>query len=125
MVGTAATKVERAWPWAFRRLGSAIAGACLFAVAGGPAAAQSAGILDRIQESAEIRLAYRPDAAPFSYELDGKPGGYSVNLCLEVADALQDDLNLPNLTARFVLGMDVRPTFEAQPGSEKPPEVKF
>ena len=30
-----------------------------------------------------------------------------------------------NLTARFLLGMDVRPTFEAQPGSEKPPEVKF
>jgi LemA protein len=30
-----------------------------------------------------------------------------------------------NLTARFLLGMGVRPTFEAQPGSEKPPEVKF
>ena len=30
-----------------------------------------------------------------------------------------------NLTARFLLGMDVRPSFEAQPGSERPPEVKF
>ena len=30
-----------------------------------------------------------------------------------------------NLTARFLLGAEVRPTFEAQPGSEKPPEVKF
>ena len=30
-----------------------------------------------------------------------------------------------NLTARFILGVEPRPTFEATPGSEKPPEVKF
>ncbi len=30
-----------------------------------------------------------------------------------------------NLTARFLLGAEVRPTFEAEAGSEKPPEVKF
>ncbi len=30
-----------------------------------------------------------------------------------------------NLTARFLLGAQLRPTFEAQPGSDKPPEVKF
>jgi LemA protein len=30
-----------------------------------------------------------------------------------------------NLTARFLLGAEVRPTFEATPGAEKPPEVKF
>jgi LemA protein len=30
-----------------------------------------------------------------------------------------------NLTARFLLHAEVRPTFEAAPGSEKPPEVKF
>jgi polar amino acid transport system substrate-binding protein/glutamate/aspartate transport system substrate-binding protein len=70
--------------------------------AGVPAAAQSGGTLERIKGSGEIRLAYRTDAAPFSFEVDGKPGGYSVNLCLEVADALQDELNLPNLTASFV-----------------------
>ncbi len=51
----------------------------------GPSAAQADGTLDRIKDSGEIRLAYRADASPFSYELDGKPGGYSVNLCLEVA----------------------------------------
>jgi polar amino acid transport system substrate-binding protein/glutamate/aspartate transport system substrate-binding protein len=72
--------------------------ACVIA----PAAAGADGTLDRIKETGEIRLAYRPDAAPFSYTRDGKPGGYSVNLCLEVADRLQDDLNLPRLTASFV-----------------------
>jgi LemA protein len=30
-----------------------------------------------------------------------------------------------NLTARFVLHAEVRPTFEAASGAEKPPEVKF
>ena len=72
--------------------------ACVIA----PAAAGADGTLDRIQETGEIRLGYRADAAPFSYTRDGKPGGYSVNLCLEVADRLQDDLNLPKLTASFV-----------------------
>jgi ABC-type amino acid transport substrate-binding protein len=75
---------------------------CLAACAVGPAAAQADGTLDRIKETGEIRLAYRADAAPFSYALDGKPGGYSVNLCLEVADRLQNELNLPKLTASFI-----------------------
>ncbi|MEB2346301.1 MAG: LemA family protein [Deltaproteobacteria bacterium] len=30
-----------------------------------------------------------------------------------------------NLTARFLLGAEVRPSFEARPGAETPPEVKF
>jgi polar amino acid transport system substrate-binding protein/glutamate/aspartate transport system substrate-binding protein len=74
----------------------------LAACAIGPAAALADGTLDRIKETAEIRLAYRADASPFSYELDGKPTGYSVNLCLEVAEALQGELNLPKLTVHFV-----------------------
>jgi polar amino acid transport system substrate-binding protein/glutamate/aspartate transport system substrate-binding protein len=77
-------------------------GGWLAACAMAPAVAAADGTLDRIKETGEIRLAYRADASPFSYELDGKPGGYSVNLCLEVADRLQDDLNLPKLTASFV-----------------------
>ena len=30
-----------------------------------------------------------------------------------------------NLTARFLLRMDTRPSFEAREGAERPPEVKF
>ncbi len=30
-----------------------------------------------------------------------------------------------NLTARFLLGAEVRPGFEARPGTEEPPEVRF
>ena len=68
---------------------------------GGHAFAQSSPILERIQKEGELRLAYRADAAPFSYKEADKPAGYSVNLCLEVAAALQEDLKLPKLTARF------------------------
>ena len=77
-----------------------IVGALLAAGAIGPAVAD--GTLDRIKDSGEIRLAYRADASPFSYELDGKPSGYSVNLCLEVAKGLKENLNLPKLTVSFV-----------------------
>ena len=79
-----------------------IAGALLAASAIGATAAQADGTLDHIKDSAEIRLAYRADASPFSYEIDGKPSGYSVNLCLEVAKRLKEDLNLPKLTVSFV-----------------------
>lgn len=79
-----------------------IAGALLAASTVGAAAAQADGTLDHIKETGEIRLAYRADASPFSYELEGKPSGYSVNLCLEVAKRLKEDLNLPTLTASFV-----------------------
>ena len=30
-----------------------------------------------------------------------------------------------NLTAKYLLGLEVRPTFEARPGAEQAPEVKF
>lgn len=67
-----------------------------------PGAAHAVGTLERIQEAAEIRLAYRADATPFSYVENGKPAGYSVELCLEVAHALQQELKLPELTITFV-----------------------
>ncbi len=95
MVGTAGVK------W-LPALGAVLGASMLAVVAGGPAAAQSGDTLAHIKETKEIRLAYRTDAAPFSYEQDGKPTGYSVNLCLEVAAAIQEDLNLPQLTASFV-----------------------
>jgi polar amino acid transport system substrate-binding protein/glutamate/aspartate transport system substrate-binding protein len=66
-----------------------------------PAAADSP-ILERIQKEGEIRLAYRTDAAPFSYRADDKPAGYSVNLCLEVAARLQVQLKLEKLNATFI-----------------------
>lgn len=101
MVGVAARAIEVGW---FRAIGLVIS-STLLAIAWphAPAAAQSAGILDRIEKQAEIRLAYRADARPFSYNgEDGKPAGYSVNLCLEVAAGIQRELHLKQLSVAFV-----------------------
>lgn len=65
-----------------------------------PAAAE--GTLDRIRQSGEIRLAYRADAAPFSFVKDGVPEGYSVELCRIVADALKSALALDALQVTYV-----------------------
>jgi ABC-type amino acid transport substrate-binding protein len=47
----------------------------------------------RIQESGELRLAYRTDSRPFSYaETDGTPSGYSVDICRAIAASLARDL---------------------------------
>lgn len=98
MIG--ASKREVTW---LGRLGLAIGGVCLIAFGlGQPAAADDAATLARIKEKAEIRLAYREDAAPFSMIENGRPAGYSVNLCVEVAHALQQELKLSEMTINFI-----------------------
>src|SRR4051812_613669 len=66
------------------------------------AAAES--VLDRIRAQGEIRLAYRDDAAPFSFLDAGaaEPAGYSVDLCREVAKAVQAQLKLADLKITYV-----------------------
>ncbi len=51
-----------------------------------PAAA--AGVLDRAKDTGTIRLGYRADAVPFSFDdPTGLPAGYSVELCKSVVEA--------------------------------------
>lgn len=47
-----------------------------------------AGTLDRIKESGVVRIGYRADAKPYSYQDRGRPAGFIVDLCAEVAAAL-------------------------------------
>ncbi|CAG9174752.1 Glutamate/aspartate import solute-binding protein [Cupriavidus laharis] len=58
--------------------------------------------MQRIHQSGAIRLAYREDAVPFSYLLDGKPAGYSIDLCLKVVDAVRSALRMPALKVEWV-----------------------
>jgi polar amino acid transport system substrate-binding protein/glutamate/aspartate transport system substrate-binding protein len=69
-----------------------------------PSLALADGVLDRIAKSGEIRLAYRDDAAPFSWmEKDAKePQGYSVGLCQAVAKSVQAELKLADLKITWV-----------------------
>jgi len=63
----------------------------------------AAGTLDRIGQEKTIRIAYREDAAPFSYKDKlGEPAGFVVDLCRAVAKKLAEQLSLPSLNAAYV-----------------------
>lgn len=65
--------------------------------------AAHAQTLERIEESGTIKLGYRADALPFSYNDDaGNPSGYSVDLCRAVAEEVEASLEMADLTVEFV-----------------------
>ena len=70
--------------------------------AAAPAAA-SIDTLRRIRETGTILVGVRETSVPFSYlDAQKQPQGYSVDLCLRVADAVKAELKLPRLDVKFV-----------------------
>ncbi len=69
-----------------------------------PAFAQAPATLDKISHSGEIVLGYRDTAPPFSSvdAATGIPAGYSIDLCLKIADAIRAKLGRPDLAVRYV-----------------------
>jgi ABC-type amino acid transport substrate-binding protein len=66
-----------------------------------PAHAQ--GMLDQIRSSQAITIAHRDSSIPFSYlDIDQKPVGYAMDLCLKVVDALKRELKLPALRVNYL-----------------------
>ena len=62
-----------------------------------------AGTIDRIRHDNAIRIAYRADAPPFSYNgSNGKPSGFMLDLCRAVVVRLGQQLNLPSLKTTYV-----------------------
>ncbi len=61
------------------------------------------GTLKKVKDSGTLTIGYRENALPFSFTgSDGKPTGYSVDLCKEIAVAVQQDLKLANLSVQWV-----------------------
>jgi glutamate/aspartate transport system substrate-binding protein len=64
---------------------------------------EEAGTLDKIAKSGEFIIGYRTDASPLSYEnADGKPSGYSVDLCRRIAAAVKAHLGLDNIETKYM-----------------------
>ena len=59
--------------------------------------------LRRIRDTGTLTIGVRETSVPFSYiDAQKQPQGYSVDLCLRVADAVKAELKLPRLEVKFV-----------------------
>lgn len=89
-----------------RRLSSTIAIGVLVGLALAaprPAAAQE-DTLSRIKRTNALTIGYRESSPPFSFVASGEttPKGYSIDLCLRIADSIKKELGLTQLDIKFV-----------------------
>lgn len=80
-----------------------ITGLGLLAISGSGVAAELTGTLKRVADTGEFRIGYVPDAPPMSFhDAEGKPVGYSISLCRNVAAAARDAAGLENIDISYV-----------------------
>lgn len=61
------------------------------------------GTLKKIKDSGAVTIGNREFSVPFSYlDENGKPIGYSVELCNRIADEVKKTLHMPNLVVRYM-----------------------
>ena len=73
------------------------------AVASPAAAQQLTGTLQKINDSGVITIGHREASPPFSFvDKSKQPAGYSVDLCLRIAEAVKAKLGRPDLTVEYV-----------------------
>jgi len=88
--------MRRSW-----MIGAVIAGVLAMASSGG--AQGRTGTLKKVADSGTLTVGYRNDALPFAFTgSDGKPAGYSVDLCQEIALGVQQELKLASLNVQWV-----------------------
>jgi glutamate/aspartate transport system substrate-binding protein len=76
--------------------------AAVFAVAG--AHAQANDSLAKIKAAGKVVIGTRDSSAPLAYTTgDGKYTGYHVEICNRIADAIKQELKMPNLTTEYTL----------------------
>jgi|AntAceMinimDraft_5_1070358.scaffolds.fasta_scaffold30042_2 glutamate/aspartate transport system substrate-binding protein len=60
-------------------------------------------VLKRIQENKVINMGHRETSIPFAYMDDnGKPVGYSMDICMKIVDEIRNTLDDQNIAVRFV-----------------------
>ena len=60
------------------------------------------GTLLKAKSSGTLNLGYRESSPPFSFTLEGRPAGYSVDMCTVVARAIQAKLGLADLKIAWI-----------------------
>jgi glutamate/aspartate transport system substrate-binding protein len=71
---------------------------------GAPARADELyGTLKKIKESGTITIGHNADSPPFSFiGPDGKPQGYSIDLCMKIVEAVKAELKMDKLEVKFL-----------------------
>jgi len=84
--------------------GRFLAGIALALLLPGVAPAQElTGTLKKIKDSGTIAIGYREQSVPFSFRgNDGKPAGYSIDLCQRIVIGVQQQLKLSKLDVKWV-----------------------
>ena len=84
-------------------LGLSVAGLLALPSADSVQAQDLQGTLKKIKDSGAITIGYREQYVPFSFRgNDGKPAGYSIDLCSRVVTSVQQQLGLPKLDVKWV-----------------------
>lgn len=86
-----------------RRLAALIAGAALAALASPLQAQQLGPTLADIEQTGVVTIGHRESSVPFSYiGNDEKPVGYTIDICLEVVEAIKAEIGADELRIRWV-----------------------
>jgi ABC-type amino acid transport substrate-binding protein len=72
------------------------------AAATSPSPAPTRATLERIQARGSVIIAHREASIPMSYLANGKPVGYSVEVCHKVAEAIARHLKIKELKVEYV-----------------------
>ena len=62
---------------------------------------QAADTLAKIKASGKVVIGYRESSDPISYIVGGKPIGYAIDICNNVAAEIKKELKLPNLKVEY------------------------
>jgi glutamate/aspartate transport system substrate-binding protein len=66
-------------------------------------AADLYGTLKKVKDSGQIVIGHREASVPFAYiGPDGKPIGYSMDLCYKIVDKIKAELKMPDLKVKLV-----------------------
>ncbi len=106
MAFMAFTAVESVgWRLRARRLLAGVVcalGVCMAKGVPAQAEAPAAGtVLQRIQATGAVVIGHRESSLPMSYVAEGKPMGYSVDICLQIAQALGRHLKLRDTRVEY------------------------
>ena len=94
--------MKHATTLSFARRLLAVCATSLF-VCAAPFAAQAGSVLDRIQSTGVLKMGYRADGAPFSWETGPSAAtGYAPDICQRIAASIASHLKLPKLQVQAV-----------------------